>query len=44
MDHVASGWNGKKSNNIFVPDEETYGVSVVSGDLDFLSPVKGDLH
>ena len=23
MDHVASGWNGRKSNNIIVPDEET---------------------
>ena len=36
MDHVASGWNGRKSNNILVPDEETNGVSVVGGDLDFL--------
>ena len=27
MDHVASGWNGRKYNNIFVPDEETNGVS-----------------
>ena len=35
MDHVASGWNGRKSNNILVPDEETNGVSVVGGDLDF---------
>ena len=35
MDHVASGWNGRKSNNILVPDEETKGVSVVGGDLNF---------
>ena len=43
MDHVASGWNGRKSNNILVPDEETNGVSVVGGDLDFFwSRVKGE--
>ena len=39
MDHVASGWNGWKSINIFVPGEETYGVPVVSGDLDFFRPI-----
>ena len=50
MDHVASGWNGRKSNNILVPDEETNGVSVVGGDLDFfwtkLARVvsRGNLH
>ena len=32
MDHVASGWNGRKSNNMFVPDKKTNGVSVVRGD------------
>ena len=50
MDHVASGWNGRKSNNILVPDEETNGVSVVGGDLDFFSTKlarvvsRGNLH
>ena len=39
MDHVASGWNGRKSNNIFVPDEETNGVSVFMGDLYFFWPI-----
>ena len=39
MDHVASGWNGWKSINIFVPDGETYGVNVVSGALDFFRPI-----
>ena len=50
MDHVASGWNGRKSNNILVPDEDTNGVSVVGGDFDFfwtkLARVvsRGNLH
>ena len=39
MDHVASGWNGWKSINIFVPDGETYGVNVVGGALDFFRPI-----
>ena len=39
MDHVSSGWTGRKYNNIFVPDEETNGVSVVRGDLDFFWPI-----
>ena len=39
MDNVASGWNAWKSTNIFVPDGETYGVTVVSGDLDFCRPI-----
>ena len=39
MDHVASGWNVWKSINIFVPDEEIYGVTVVSRDLDFFRPI-----
>ena len=39
MDHVASGWNGRKSNNIIVPDEETNGVSVFMGDLYFFWPI-----
>ena len=38
MDHVASGWNGRKSNHILVPDEEVNGVAVVGGDLDFFWP------
>ena len=39
MDHVASGWNGRKSNNIFVPDEEFNGVSVFMGDLYVFWPI-----
>ena len=39
MDHVASGWNGRKTINIFVPDEDTNGVTVVREDLDFFWPI-----
>ena len=38
MDYFASGRNGWKSINIFVPDGEN-GVNVVSGALDFFRPI-----
>ena len=50
MDHVASGWNGRKTINIFVPDEDANGVTAVREDFDFfwtkLARVvsRGNLH